>query len=196
MKTLARRLSALVGLLLIVITVTPVTGWYAHWLAGSFSDPGGEVLVVLGGSSLEPAIIGDDTYWRAVYAVRAYRERHYARIILSGAGASLNMRDFLVSMGVPENGIQLEQNSHSTRENALAVREMLRGVTGPVALMTSDYHTLRASRAFARAGIKIAPYPIPHAFKLAAHWQTRWPAFLYEWAESVKIVYYAARGWI
>jgi len=56
MKT-ALRFSALVGIVLIVITVTPITGWYAHWLAGSFSDPGGTTLVVLGGSSLEPGII-------------------------------------------------------------------------------------------------------------------------------------------
>jgi hypothetical protein len=44
--------------------------------------------------------------------------------------------------------------------------------------------------------LNIEPYPIPHALKLAGRWPTRWSAFLDEPAESMKIVYYAARGWI
>jgi len=106
------------------------------------------------------------------------------------------MRTFLISSGVPESAIQLETNSHSTRQNALAVRPMLHDAFGGVALMTSDYHMLRASRVFSRAGIKVAPYPVPHAFKFATQWQTRWTAFWYEAAESAKLVYYAARRWM
>jgi uncharacterized SAM-binding protein YcdF (DUF218 family) len=198
-KRLVRGLVTLftaLGIVLTVVTMTPVTAWYSRRLSGTYADPGGQVLVVLGGSYLEPGIIGDDTYWRAVYAVRAYRKWHYPRIILSGAGVSENMRDFLVSMGVPADVIQLEQRSHSTRENAVCVQQMLGNLSEPMVLMTSDYHMFRASRVFSQAGMRVAPYPIPHAIKLAARWPTRWPAFLDELVESMKIIYYQARGWI
>lgn len=182
--------------MVVIVTVTPVTAWYSHLLSGPYSDPGGRLLVVLGGSSLEPGLIGEDSYWRAVYAVRAYRKWHYPRIILSGAGASENMRQFLVAMGVPAAVIQVEQRSHSTRENALYVKQMLNNTAGQVVLLTSDYHMFRASRVFSKAGFEVARYPIPHALKLGAHWRTRWPAFLDEISELAKVVYYAGRRWM
>jgi len=189
-------LFAAVGFVLTAVTFTPLTGWYARLLSGPFTDPEGDTLVVLGASTLEPGIIAHDSYWRAVYAVRAYRERHYPRIILSGAGAAESMRDFLVSMGVPAPVIQIETRSKSTRESAVNLRPMLGDSSRPAVLMTSDYHIFRASRAFSRAGMRMAPYPVPHAIKLAASWRTRWPAFIEEISESVKTIYYAARGWI
>jgi uncharacterized SAM-binding protein YcdF (DUF218 family) len=199
LRVLRRAVSALllaVGIVVTVVTFTPVTGWYSRWLSGRYTDPGGQVLVVLCGSYLEPGIIGQDTYWRAVYAVRAYRRWKYPRVILSGAGVSDGMREFLLSMAVPAGAIELESRSHSTRESALYVRQMLGDSPGQAVLMTSDYHMFRASRAFARAGMPTAAYPIPHALKLSGHWTTRWTAFLDEVSESVKTVYYAARGWI
>jgi uncharacterized SAM-binding protein YcdF (DUF218 family) len=192
----ATALLAALGAVLIIVTATPLTGWYSRRLSGPYSDPGGQLLVVLGGDYLEPGIIGESSYWRAVYTVRAYRRWHYPRIILSGAGVSESMRDFLVAMGVPASVIELEQRSHSTRENAIGVQQMLGSMPGPTVLLTSDYHMFRAARVFSKAGMRIEPYPIPHALKLGAVWKTRWPAFLEEASETVKIVYYAARGWI
>jgi uncharacterized SAM-binding protein YcdF (DUF218 family) len=199
LRVLRRGVSALllaVGIVVTVVTFTPVTAWCSRWLSGRYTDPGGQVLVVLGGSYLEPGIIGQDTYWRAVYAVRAYRRWKYPRVILSGAGVSDGMREFLLSMGIPAGAIELESRSHSTRESALYLRQMLGDSPGQAVLMTSDYHMFRASRAFSRAGVRMAPYPVPHAIKLAASWRTRWPAFIEEISESVKTIYYAARGWI
>ena len=189
-------LLAALGAVLIIVTATPLTGWYSRRLSGPYSDPGGQVLIVLGGDYLEPGIIGQNSYWRAVYTVRAYRRWHYPRIILSGAGVAENIRDFLVAMGVPAGVIELDQRSHTTRENAICVQQMLASTPGPAVLLTSDYHMFRAARVFSKAGMRIEPYPIPHALKLGGYWKTRWPAFLEEVSETVKIVYYAARGWI
>lgn len=189
-------LLAALGAVLLIVTATPVTGWLSRPLSGPYTDPGGQALVVLGGDYLEPGIIGQGSYWRAVYAVRAYRRWHYPRIILSGAGVSENMRDFLVAMGVPAGIIELEQRSHTTRENALGVQQMLGSMPGPAVLLTSDYHMFRAARVFSKAGMHVAPYPIPHALKLGGNWKTRWPAFLEEVSETAKILYYAVRGWI
>ena len=92
--------------------------------------------------------------------------------------------------------IQIEARSSSTQQNAINVRQMLGQLSGRPVLMTSDYHMFRAARTFSRAGLEVAPCPVPHALKLSGHWQTRWPAFVAEVSESLKIGYYAARGWI
>jgi uncharacterized SAM-binding protein YcdF (DUF218 family) len=187
---------AAIGLILVVVMLTPVTSIYARWLAGPWTDPEGPVLIVLGGASMEEDIIGENTYWRAVYALRAYKKSHFPLVILTGAQAAENIRDFLTFQGVPSNAIRLETRATTTRENALYVREMLSNVPGRKILMTSDYHMFRAKRVFARAGIDVIPRPIPDAIKQGANWQGRWPAFVDEIVESLKIGYYAARGWI
>ena len=187
---------ATIGLTLVLVTFSPVTSIYAKWLAGPWTDPEGPVLVVLGGASMEEGIIGENTYWRAVYALRAYRKSHFPLVILTGAQAVHDMRDFLTFQGVPAEAIKLEPRATTTRENALYVRQMLANVSGPKILMTSDYHMFRAKRVFARAGIDVIPRPIPDALKQGSNWQGRWPAFVDEIVESLKIGYYAARGWI
>ncbi len=187
---------AFIGLVLMLVMLTPVTSIYARWLAGPWTDPDGPVLIVLGGASMEEGIIGVNTYWRAVYALRAYKKSHFPLVILTGAQAAENIRDFLTFQGVPSNAIRLETRATTTRENALYVREMLANVPGRKILMTSDYHMFRAKRVFARAGIDVIPRPVPDAIKQGANWQGRWPAFVDEIVESLKIGYYAARGWI
>ena len=187
---------AFIGLVLMLVMLTPVTSIYARWLAGPWTDPEGPVLIVLGGASMEEGIIGVNTYWRAVYALRAYKKSHFTLVILTGAQAAENIRDFLTFQGVPSNAIRLETRATTTRENALYVREMLANVPGRKILMTSDYHMFRAKRVFAHAGIDVIPRPIPDAIKQGANWQGRWPAFVDEIVESLKIGYYAARGWI
>ena len=133
---------ATIGLTLVLVTFSPVTSIYAKWLAGPWTDPEGPVLVVLGGASMEEGIIGENTYWRAVYALRAYRKSHFPLVILTGAQAVHDMRDFLTFQGVPAEAIKLEPRATTTRENALYVRQMLANVSGPKILMTSDYHML------------------------------------------------------
>ena len=63
-------------------------------------------------------------------------------------------------------------------------------------LLTSDYHMLRAKRAFLKLGVVVQPRPIPDALKRATNWQGRWPVFLDLVSETTKILYYRARGWI
>jgi len=194
-------LLALLGLLVIVVTLTPLDAWWAHKLAGGWNDPQGDVLIVLGGAQgSSDGIIGWDSYVRSVYAVRAYRERAFPLIILSGAGSpgtvASSMRDFLQSQGVPAAVLRVEERSRSTRENAQYVSELLKATPGRKVLLTSDYHMYRALRTFRKAGLDVAPRPAPDAFKRAGSLRGRWPAFLDLAGESGKIVYYWARGWI
>jgi len=183
------------GALVLLVTVAPPR-WYATLLAGPWNDPTGPTLIVLGGDSLD-RILGESSYWRSVYAVRAWREGGVRRIILSGDEAVTEpMRDFLVGGGVPAEAILIEGRSRSTRENALYTAELAYSVPGPYVLLTSDYHMWRASRAFAKAGLAVRPRPFPDALKRFNDWRRRLPVFLELVEESGKIAYYRAHGWI
>ncbi len=192
---------ALLGVLLLLISVTPLTAWWARALAGHWDDSSCPVLLVPTGSYLENGILGYSSYWRAVYAVMAYRQSHYEEILISGGGTmsvtpAESMRDFLLASGVPDGVIRLETQSTNTKENAELSARLLAGHDGCVTLLTSDFHMFRAYRLFRRAGLDVRPNPIPDAGKRAARWYTRLDAFLLLCEETVKILYYGARGWI
>jgi uncharacterized SAM-binding protein YcdF (DUF218 family) len=168
-------------------------------LAGPWDDPKGETLIVLSGGGNDE-VIGYGTYLRCQYAVLAWRQGGFHKVIVSGGPPdhpqSNAMRSFLVSQGVPDSAIVSESRSTTTRENALFTKELLSPSDGKLVLMTSDYHMYRAVRVFRKAGINVLPRPIPDASKRGSSWSGRWPAFLDLCAETVKIGYYRARGWI
>lgn len=189
------------GLLVVLVTVTPLVSWWAGVLAGPWEDPNGDILIVLGGSLLGDGVMGPSSYWRSTYAVLAWGEGSFHRVVVSGggpAGTSIAepMRDFLECRGVPRTAIEIEARSRSTHENALYVAELLAGISGRKVLLTSDYHMFRAYRAFKKAGLEVLPRPFPDARKRASNWTGRWPAFLDLVEETLKIGYYYARGWI
>jgi len=192
---------ASLGLLVLLVTLTPLVSWWAKALAGPWEDPKGDVLIVLGGSLLENGVMGDNSYWRAIYAVLAWNEGAFRQVVLSGGGPEDTpivepMRDFLECHGIPRAAIHLEARSQSTHENALYSKALLADLPGSKVLLTSDYHMFRAHRAFKKAGLEVLPRPFPDAGKRASHWSGRWPAFLDLAGETVKIGYYYARGWI
>ena len=189
------------GVLLTIVTATPLDSWWGRTLAGSWDDSRGEVLIVLGGSSTNDGVIGENSYWRSVYAVTAYREGGFRQIILTGGSrfgipTAASMGTFLESQGVPHNFIVLETRSTSTRENALYTKPLLSDSTGGNVLLTSDFHMFRARRTFQKVGLHVLPRPIPDVLKRASTWKGRWPAFLDLVSETFKIAYYYTRGWI
>ncbi len=195
------RALAAIGFLFVFVTVTPLDGWWTKILAGPWNDTKGAVLVVLAGDSIKD-VIGESSYWRSVYAVRAWREGGFREVLVTGGSlngevpAAERMRDFIVSQGIPAPAISVEDDSHSTRENALKSKALLDQRPGRKVLMTSDYHMFRAARVFRKAGIDIAPRPLPDAAKQVGAWRNRWPVFLGLCVETAKIGYYFARGWI
>jgi len=46
------------GLLMTVMTFTPLAPWYARRLAGSWDDSRGEVLIVVGAESIDGGTLG------------------------------------------------------------------------------------------------------------------------------------------
>jgi len=200
---LIRRLIAtlLVGTSLLVFAVmfTPLAPWWARKMAGSWNDPTGDVLIVLAGSGLEDGVLGASSYWRSVYAVRAYRQAPYAKVVVSGGGPThpgMAMRDFLICQGVPADRIVVDDRATSTHENALYVTQLVAKTPGRKVLLTSDYHMYRAQRAFTKAGLATLPHPFPDAIKRSASRTERWPIFFDLCSETAKSAYYYVRGWI
>jgi uncharacterized SAM-binding protein YcdF (DUF218 family) len=200
-RSVSQGLAAL-GLLVLLVTFTPVVSWWARALAGPWTDPTGDVLVVLGGSMLDDGTIGVTSYWRSVYAFQAFREGHYQAVLLSGGdgtrGKSIaeSMGDFLRCEGIPAEKLIFEGRSQSTRENALYSRDKLASLPGAKVLVTSDYHMFRAWRTFRKVGLNVQPRPFPDAIKRASRLETRWGAFVDLTRETAAIAYYYARGWI
>ncbi len=186
---------AALGLTMLLATFSPFVGWYARRLAGPWNDPRGDILIVISGASLDD-FPDENTVVRCLSAVRAYRQGGFRKIVVSGYRTSTHMRSLLVAEGVPPDVVVIEGAANSTRENALYVARLLANDPGSKVLMTSDYHMFRAIRAFRKAGLKVAPRPIPDALKSREAWLRLWPAFVEEAMESVKIVYYALKGWI
>jgi uncharacterized SAM-binding protein YcdF (DUF218 family) len=188
------------GLLVVLVTLTPVVGWWARVLAGTWNDPAGDVLIVPGGSLLDDGTMGQSSYWRGVYAALVIRNGHYSAVVLSGGGeggsAASAMRSFLECSGVPAGIIRVETASRNTRENALNTKPVADHLAGVKVLLTSDYHMFRASRAFQKAGIDVSPHPIPDVLKRVGSPAARWGAFLDLTAETTAILYYYWRGWI
>jgi uncharacterized SAM-binding protein YcdF (DUF218 family) len=191
---------AALGLLYVFVSATPIVNWWGHGLAGSFTNRKGQILIVLGGGTLEPGMMGLSSYWRAIYAIRAYETGGFQKIVIAGGGSpepvSVAMKQFMVCQSVPSGSIVTDTWSTSTRENALAVRRLLSNEGGEMVLLTSDYHMFRARRVFAKAGLRVLPGAFPDAVKAGQTWQNRWPVFLELCAETVKIGYYYARGWM
>ena len=192
-----RAMAIAIGLLWLIVTVTPLDRWWANALSGTWNDGvRGETLIVLAGDAGSDGIIGYSTYLRCEYAIFAWRRGDFHTIFLSGGPQAYAMRDFLIGEGVPASQIQTESQSRSTRENALFAADSLLRTAGGKAMLTSEYHMFRARRAFSRAGLNVVPLPCPDVLKRASRWKERWSAFLDLVTESVKIVYYTSRGWI
>lgn len=195
LKDFAVWFCALVGLLFLLVTFTPFVSWYAGLLAGDWTAPKGDTLIVLAGADLD-GIPDTNSLLRCIYGLRAYQAGEFRKVAVSGRGTSHHMRSLLIAEGVPAEAVIVEDEARSTRENALHIRRLLAADVGSKVLLTSDYHAFRAKRSFQKAGVDITARPIPDAMKRAINPLRRWPAFLDEVAETGKIAYYFLRGWI
>lgn len=189
------------GALLLIVTLTPVNAWWTGWLADGFDSPRGEIMVVLGGDTIDDRTLGEMSFWRCVYAVWLWREGHFREVIVSGSNLTGQdpgahpMRLYLIAHGIPPAAIRMETASQTTRENAVNTARLLPPGARPV-LVTSDFHMLRARRSFRQAGVEAAAYPVPDAIKRNNNWRLRWTVFLGLAEETAKLAWYRWQGWI
>lgn len=184
------------GLLSLVVMATPLTRWWAEALARPWHEAdSGDVLVVLAGSDLGDAL-GESSYLRAVYAVRAMRRVAYRKVVVSGDSGSDKIRDFIVGHGVDASRVEIEGKSIDTHENAEKTAALLGPGASGVVLLTSDYHVYRSVRAFERAGLRVRAFPAPDALKRYGSPWRRWGVFWDLCLETGKLGYYRFRGWV
>jgi uncharacterized SAM-binding protein YcdF (DUF218 family) len=132
-----------------------------------------EAIVILGGYVDPPskqrgyAVPGSDTVSRCLHGAALFREGEPCWVIVSGGKVDSNqpgpsvaeaMKVFLVSQGVGEEYILLEDRSGSTYENAVESDKILkdRGIDN-VLLVTDAASLLRADMCFQRQGIDVIP---------------------------------------
>ena len=193
----------MVGLLTVLLLTTPAAIWLMPRPAGPFSPPAGDTLIVLGAGAVTdfPDL---ESYWRCVYAVRFFRSGSFRRIVLAGGPPNTGdkpvaavMAAFLEEAHIPADAILQETSSHSTRENALFVRDILQKIpAGKIVLLTSDYHTGRAEAAFRRVGLNpIAVVAVPYVIKLEGTLAYRPMLLERVLLERVKRLWYRHQGW-
>jgi uncharacterized SAM-binding protein YcdF (DUF218 family) len=190
-------------LLFALLQTTPAMPWYASRLAGNWTDSDGDILIVLAAEAEKQDIIGLASYWRTIYAIRAWRSGHFHTIVVSG-GPQAGVKEpraviigrFLESYGIPHESILLESESQSTRENALFTSRLIARMPGRKVLLTSDYHMFRARRAFEAAGLSVIPRPFPDVIKQSNSWLNREYCFGILVSETVKIAGYWWNGWL
>jgi uncharacterized SAM-binding protein YcdF (DUF218 family) len=186
---------AAVGLITILVIATPIVSWWARAYAGPIERPGGGLLILLSAAGDDLGGISYSSYWRAREALFAWQTGGFKKIVISGGGGP-GILNFLIAEGVPREAIVAEWRSTSTRENGIETARLIQGIPGKKVLLTSDFHMYRALRVFRKLGIEVTPMAVPDVLHSTEHWNGRFSAFETMLVESVKIVYYALRGWI
>jgi uncharacterized SAM-binding protein YcdF (DUF218 family) len=186
---------AFTGLLFIIVVATPIDKWWAHALSGSIDQPHGDILILLSAANDDDGTMSYSSYWRARYALRAWRAGDFKTIVISG-GEGSGIRNFLVAEGIPADAILDDWQSNSTRENAIDTAQLTEAMAGRKVLLTSDFHMFRAVRVFRKAGLNVTPYAIPDVIKISDSWYGRISGFQRLAVETVKIGYYELRGWM
>ncbi len=163
-------------------------------------------------ASLFPFASGSN---RLHHAVQLYRLGKVKQLLLSGGSGnvfgekiseSTVVKQYLLSIGIPESDIIVEADSRNTHENALFTAKLLKEIKHPyqnILLITSADHMPRANKCFINEGLSVTPFPVdtsskPSDFNLdyllpsLGALQT-WRSLLKEW---IGCFVYWMRGWV
>jgi len=195
MARAAERALAVLGLLILLVVVTPLVSWWAKLYAGPIEQPKGDILILLSAAADENGGISYSSYWRARQAVFAWQTGGFKTIVISGGGGP-GILNFLLDNGVPRSAMIAEWRSTSTRESGIAVARLLENLPGKRVVLTSDFHMYRAVRVFRKLGVEAAPMAVPDVLHSTQGWPGRFGACCTMLLESAKIGYYDLRGWI
>ncbi len=153
-----------VGLMVGYIPVALIGVWLSNDICHKTrKTPETEYIIVLGCGILADGTVTPLLRGRLDAAIKAWEQGgRQAKIITSGGqgsdeviSESRAMANYLLSQGVPENSILLEDKSTTTEENLLFSQAIMeaRGGTSHCTIATSSYHCLRAAMFAKRLGI-------------------------------------------
>lgn len=110
---------------------------------------------------------------RLLQAVNLYQEGKIRKIIITGGAPglvenevkeALVLKQFLISIHIPETDMLIESESRNTRENALYTAALLKqnglDQSNRLLLITSAYHMRRSLACFRKAGLTLTPYSV------------------------------------
>jgi len=155
---------ALIGFAFVVVAETPLPNLLVAPLLRIRSSPvKADIAVVLAGGRFTDGSLNQAALERTVAAVRLYHQGVVPLLMFTGGpccgqSASALMADLAADLGVPRAAILVEEQSLRTRDSAVNVEALLtrRGLL-TVVLVTSEIHLLRATLAFAAAGMSVHP---------------------------------------
>jgi len=190
-----------------------------HPLASAAEARGATLVVVLGAGNstlqfgdfvINQVSLGAGL--RLLEGARLYRLLDGPAILVSGGvtgrheGARSEadaMRTAIVQLGVPPDRVTIEEESKTTREEALVIARMLAGrPSQPIVLVTSPTHMARSLAVFRAAGLDVIPSAAPIK---PDHWseKRRWmPSdfglLLFDIVvyDTAATLYYRLRGWM
>lgn len=136
--------------------------WSAIFLYGRVDRAeAADVIIVLGAGLRPDGRPGPALIRRSAQAINVWENGLAEAIICAGGvpyranrSEAAGCRDLLLAAGIPDEHIFLEENSHSTEENALYSAEIMQANGWHSAIVVSDaYHLLRANWLFNQQGI-------------------------------------------
>jgi uncharacterized SAM-binding protein YcdF (DUF218 family) len=156
------------------------TGWVSELLLGSLesryeppSELTGDAVIMLGGGATSDTTdvdglgnLGGSAANRLLTAARLQKKLDVPIILTggqvyadSGREAQIGKR-MLLSLGIPEDKIMIEDQSLNTKQNAQFVHKLLneKGYSKPI-LVTSAFHMERSVINFHKENIDVVPYP-------------------------------------
>lgn len=172
-----------------LLSIEPVSNGLIHPLETAYDQPqgadvDGDVIVLLGGGSRAgvpdfdgTGQVGSAAANRFLMALRLQKAKDLP-ILLSGgtilkgdANESEIEKRMLLSLGVPENKIFMDDKSRNTAENAAFSKQICehQGWKKPI-LVTSAFHMPRSVRFFTREGLDVTPYPCDYHTSAATNW--------------------------
>jgi uncharacterized SAM-binding protein YcdF (DUF218 family) len=132
-----------------------------------------DAAIVLGGLLFHSEEYNRTQYKRGIdrllQAVELYKKGIVKKIFFVGGSGDIRLEDmkegiyvkeFLLTIGIPEADILIESESKNTRENALFAKPILDEhlPNARLLLVTSGFHMRRAMACFEKVGIKTEPY--------------------------------------
>jgi len=135
-----------------------------------------DVGIVMGGSMryYDPGVgrvVYSSSVDRLIQAMQLYHDGKIKKIMLTGGSGFVNFQDwkesgliakFLLSSGIPESDIILENNSRNTYENAALSADILKRQPSSKRqlLITSGFHMRRSLLCFKKAGLDPVPFSV------------------------------------
>jgi uncharacterized SAM-binding protein YcdF (DUF218 family) len=173
-----RRLRKLAMILLIIagiIYIALASGPVSYWLIGRLEHryPAltnidtvknvKKIVVLAGHADADPyfpisSAVNSSSAFRLMEAARLHNLISGSKILITGSGDVPEvMKKVLLSLGIPDQTISIDNQSRNTYESAVKIRQMVG--TETIILVTSAGHMIRSVGVFKKVGINTIPAP-------------------------------------